>query len=232
MKPVMVFYAHALVQAGYLVLAVEQCGFGERKSTKWREAPRSCRHQALIDLMAGRTIIGERVWNRMCAIDFLTQRADIVEDTLGCVGNSGGGTTTPWLFALDERITVSVPSCFFCSFFAAIGSISHCECNSVPGILAWAEMGDLAALVAPRPLRAVNGQRDPIFLIDAARERFDALQHTYDVLSAAGDHLILGVADNVPPDANLHGLEAIKQRTEELGPVQPTDYGKRFVGIN
>ncbi len=35
----------------------------------------------------------------------------------------------------------------------------------------------------------------------------------------AGDHLILGVSDNVPPDANLTRLEAIKQRVAAFGPV-------------
>jgi hypothetical protein len=35
----------------------------------------------------------------------------------------------------------------------------------------------------------------------------------------AGDHLILGVSDNVPPDANLTRLEAIKQRVIAFGPV-------------
>lgn len=37
----------------------------------------------------------------------------------------------------------------------------------------------------------------------------------------AGDRLILGVADNVPPDANLARLEAIKARVEAFGPVRP-----------
>ena len=37
----------------------------------------------------------------------------------------------------------------------------------------------------------------------------------------AGDHLILGVADNVPPDANFARLEYIKERIKEFGPVQP-----------
>ena len=37
-----------------------------------------------------------------------------------------------------------------------------------------------------------------------------------------GDHLILGVSDNVPPDANLARMEKIKERIEAFGPVQPT----------
>ncbi len=175
-------YAQALAQAGYLVCAVEQRGFGERQSTQLADVARSCRHQALNYAMVGRTLIGERVWDGICAIDFIFRRGDVVEHALGCTGNSGGGTTALWLSALDERITVSVPSCYFCSFYASIGSIYHCECNYVPGILKLAEMGDLTALIAPRPLRAINGERDAIFPIAAAREQFKIVQRAYDLL--------------------------------------------------
>lgn len=36
----------------------------------------------------------------------------------------------------------------------------------------------------------------------------------------AGDHLILGVSDNVPPDANLDRLDRIKERVAAFGPVR------------
>jgi hypothetical protein len=36
-----------------------------------------------------------------------------------------------------------------------------------------------------------------------------------------GERLILGVSDNVPPDANLSRLDRIKERIEAFGPVQP-----------
>jgi hypothetical protein len=177
-------YAQVLARAGYLVCAIEQRGFGERQSTQFPDAPRSCRHLAFNYLMAGRNLLGERIWDGMCAIDFISQRTDLVPDALGCTGNSGGGTTTLWLSALDERVTVVVPSCYFCSFGASIGSIQHCECNYVPGILQWAEMGDLAALIAPRPLCFVNGEQDPIFPINAAREQFETVLRAYRLHAA------------------------------------------------
>ncbi|MBM3802281.1 MAG: hypothetical protein FJW26_08200 [Acidimicrobiia bacterium] len=37
----------------------------------------------------------------------------------------------------------------------------------------------------------------------------------------SGEHLILGVADNVPPDANLDRLHRIRERIESFGAVQP-----------
>jgi hypothetical protein len=38
----------------------------------------------------------------------------------------------------------------------------------------------------------------------------------------AGDHLILGVSDNVPPDADLARLEQIRRRIQDFGPVPGT----------
>ena len=53
---------------------------------------------------------------------------------------------------------------------------------------------------------------------DAAFEAYlDALFAPLD----GGDHLILGVSDNVPPDANLARMERIKERVEDFGPVTP-----------
>jgi hypothetical protein len=37
-----------------------------------------------------------------------------------------------------------------------------------------------------------------------------------------GDHLILGVSDNVPPDAQLARLAQINQRVADFGAIQPT----------
>ncbi len=177
-------YAQALAEAGYFVCAVEQRGFGERMSDHpyGHGLPSTCRHLAFSHLLGGRTLLGERCWDGICAINYLATRDDLAPGTLGCTGNSGGGTTALWLSTIDERITVSVPSCYFCSFEASIGTVSHCECNYVPGILEWAEMGDLAAALAPRPFRAVAGARDPIFPIAAAREQFETVQRAYRLL--------------------------------------------------
>ncbi|MBN1965473.1 MAG: acetylxylan esterase [Anaerolineae bacterium] len=188
-------YAQVLAQAGYLVCAVEQRGFGERISDQVVDKgsfTSSCGHLAFEYLMQGRTLLGERCWDGMCALTYLQSRADVVPGAVGCTGNSGGGTTTLWLAALDERITVVVPSCYFCSFKASILGMAHCACNYVPGILPLAEMGDLAALIAPRPFRAIAGEHDPLFPVAATREQFETVQRAY-ALFDAGDRCSLAV---------------------------------------
>jgi hypothetical protein len=177
-------YAQALAQAGYLVCAVEQRGFGERISDQVREPgyPISCRHLSFEYQLQGRTLLGERCWDGMCAINYLQSRDDLVPGALGCTGNSGGGTTTLWLSAIEDRISVVVPSCYLCSFKHSILGMNHCECNYVPGILEYAEMGDLAALIAPRLFRAIAGEHDPIFPIEGVREQFETVRRAYQLL--------------------------------------------------
>jgi hypothetical protein len=61
----------------------------------------------------------------------------------------------------------------------------HCECNYVPNILSAVEMGDLAALIAPRPFRALNGEADDLFPVQAARGQFASIERAYTLLDAA-----------------------------------------------
>ena len=181
-------YAQALACAGYLVCAVEQRGFGERVSDQTGEGvyPRSCRHLAFEYLMEGRTLLGERCWDGMVALSYLKRRDDVIPGVMGCTGNSGGGTTALWLSALDERITVSVVASYLCSFKHSILGMTHCECNYVPGILQYTEMGELAAMIAPRPFLAIAGERDPIYPIEGVRQQFETVKRAYDLLGLSG----------------------------------------------
>ena len=63
----------------------------------------------------------------------------------------------------------------------------HCECNYVPGILRFAEMADLAALIAPRPLLIEAGTADPIFPVDAVRAGCAEVARAYALLGVDGN---------------------------------------------
>lgn len=174
-------YAQGLAQAGFLVCAVEQRGFGERLSQLdvGRMHANSCRHLAFFYQMMGRTLVGERCRDGMVALDVVAQRNDVRRHALGITGNSGGGTTTLWLGALDPRPRAVVTGSYFCTFRGSIMNLRHCECNYVPGVAAHYEMGDIAALIAPRPHRIVQGEFDPIFPIEETRREFRRVQRVY-----------------------------------------------------
>ena len=96
-------------------------------------------------------------------------------------GNSGGGTVTVFASACDTRIALAMPGCYFCTFAGSIGSINHCDCNYVPGILRLGEMYDVAGLIAPRPFNAISGRTDPIFPIDQVELAYGKLREVYAV---------------------------------------------------
>ncbi len=174
-------YAEHLADCGYLVAAVEQRGFGERRTGTERGRPldRSCRELSFSYLMMGQTLMGERCWDGMCAASYLLSRPDAAPGGLGAAGHSAGGATALWLAVLDERIRAAVVSGYFCSFRDSILSIEHCECNYIPGILNLSEMGGLAATVAPRPLCVVHGEQDPIFPFAGTVREFEKVAQAY-----------------------------------------------------
>ncbi|MGC9349496.1 MAG: alpha/beta hydrolase family protein [Anaerolineae bacterium] len=171
------------VEQGYLAIAATTRAFGETRTREDKEEDKvhSCRTQLMHDLLVGRTPIGDRVWDISRLIDWALETQNIDPERIAITGNSGGGTISLFAAACDTRISVAVPSSYFCTFAGSIGSIHHCDCNYVPGILRLGEMYDVAGLVAPRPFCAIAGKDDTIFPIEYVRFAFDKLRRVYEV---------------------------------------------------
>ena len=58
-------------------------------------------------LLVGRQLASYRIWDGFRALDYLAGRPEVDPTRLGCTGNSGGGTMTAYLMALDDRISVA-----------------------------------------------------------------------------------------------------------------------------
>jgi len=52
------------------------------------------------------------IWDGMRGIDYLQSRPGVDPERIGITGNSGGGTQTSMLMALDDRIKAAAPSCY------------------------------------------------------------------------------------------------------------------------
>jgi dienelactone hydrolase len=128
-----------------------------------RHGNRPCRSQLMHCLAAGRTAIGERVWDMQRILDWALGLPEVSGDEVLMMGNSGGGMVTVFAAACDERITIAVPSCSFAPTAATSGYLFHCDCNMVPGLLDIGGLPGVAGLIAPRWLLAVNGRRDRLF---------------------------------------------------------------------
>src|SRR5207237_3992482 len=120
-----------LAKNGLAVLSYDPIGQGERVQLLDRMGKPAVKGSTtehtltgIGALLVGRETASYRVWDGIRSLDYLTSRSEIDPKRLGCTGNSGGGTMTAYLMALDERIVAAVPSCYITSLerlFATIG---------------------------------------------------------------------------------------------------------------
>lgn len=173
--------AKRAIRDGRAALVIEARNFGECSLEGYGT---SCTEAAKIALLAGRTVIGERVWDAMRILDAVLEKYKML-DTEGivCTGNSGGGTATYYLSCLDERIAIAAPSCSVCDFDSSIAAMPHCLCNHIPSIRKYFEMGDLGGLIAPRTLVVAAGKTDAIFPEAGTKRTFENIKRLY---AAAG----------------------------------------------
>ncbi|MFW6059303.1 MAG: alpha/beta hydrolase family protein [Phycisphaeraceae bacterium] len=131
-------------------------------------------------LLAGRTAIGERVWDAQCIIDWALAELNIDSERILVTGNSGGGVATLFIAACDARVTVAVPSCSYTVWVTEGGTFPLCPCNAVPGITRFGEGWDVAGLIAPRWLMCVHGSTDPTRPPEEAAPAIAPLQRIYE----------------------------------------------------
>ncbi|MFT3676029.1 MAG: alpha/beta hydrolase family protein [Chitinophagaceae bacterium] len=180
------------VKEGYIAIAPATRAFGETRTEEdiKEDKPFSCRIQLMHDLLLGRTPVGDRVWDMQRILDWAIANFDIDTSRVAITGNSAGGTVTLFTAAVDTRFTIAAPASYFSTFEGSIGSITHCDCNYIPGILNWGRMSDVAGLIAPRPISVIHGKKDEIYPIAETRKAFDQLRKIYEA-AGAGSHLQL-----------------------------------------
>jgi dienelactone hydrolase len=137
-------------------------------------------------LLVGRSAAGYRVWDGMRGLDYLASRPEVDPDRLGCTGNSGGGTETAYLMALDDRIRAAAPSCYITSLerlFATIGP-QDAEQNITGQVAFGMEHADYLTMRASRPTLMSVGTQD-FFDIDGAWTTFREVKNLYGLLGHA-----------------------------------------------
>jgi dienelactone hydrolase len=169
------------VKRGFVAVAPATRGFEPAAIpdlTK-RHGGRGCRSYLVHTLLAGRTTIGDRVWDMQRLLDWGLALPGVDADRVLVMGNSGGGVVTLYTAACDTRVKVAVSSCSFCTYVAENGHVHHCDCNLVPGILTFGEMHDVAGLVAPRHLLVVHGRKDDLFPATEVDRAVNAVREAY-----------------------------------------------------
>lgn len=195
-----------LARAGFVVLCLDMPGHGERRA----EGDESALAKAA--LWRGETLLGRMLADLTAGLEALLRDPGVAPDRIGAMGLSMGATHAYWLAALDERVAAVVHLCAFADMgplIATGGHDLHGIYMSVPGLLQHGDMGDVAAMIAPRPQLIAWGGRDPLTPEAATQPALARVRAAYRDADAAE-------ALRIVHDAQAEHEETPQMRTEIL----------------
>ena len=130
-----------------------------------------------VNLLWNISLMGLQTWDSIRALDFLESLPDADRKRLACTGESGGGTQTFMLGAVDDRLAAQAP----------VVMVSHtmqggCLCENAPGLRVEYSNMEIAAAAAPRPQILVAATGD--WTKDTLTVEGPAIEHIYQLLNA------------------------------------------------
>jgi len=176
----------AFARRGYVVLAIDACGFGERNG-QGPDGPTEKNYPAeetasKFDLWVGRTFWGMLLRDDLMALDFLASRPEVDPERIGVTGMSMGATRTWWLMALDERLKAGVAIACITRYQNLImhgALLGHDIGYFVPNMLAHFDSEAVVALIAPRPVLFQTGDQDSASPVEGIRIVESAVRPAY-----------------------------------------------------
>jgi dienelactone hydrolase len=183
-------YGVQFAQEGFITFCPDARGFGERQEEAAKESMlnSSCQWINNMAFPLGQTVTGMWTWDIHRLIDYVKTRKDCMSSRIGCAGLSGGGLQTLWAAALDTRIRCAVISGYMYGYKESLLDMhTNCSCNYVPHLYEHVDMGDIAALIAPRPLLVETGTADQLngaSGLDNVYSQMDIMRSAFGLLGA------------------------------------------------
>ena len=198
--------AQGLVQLGFVVLGFDPQGQGERvyypdasgKNSRFSSADDEHSVAGWQMLLTGDTATRLQTWDAVRSLDYLLSLPYVDQRNVATTGQSGGGTDSMFLLAVDDRVTCAVLTSantenFACKEFSAPGSTDDAEQNLIAAAPANFDRWDTLYPFAPKPLLLTVSDKD--FLgtyspqyINSGWEEFQHLKKIYSTLGKP-DHV-------------------------------------------
>jgi len=180
-----------LVKKGFVVLAIDPIGQGERlqyfdsvkgESTIGSSTLEHSYPSPQVFLLA-KSVARYFLWDGIRGIDYLVSRAEVDPKRIGVHGLSGGGTQTAYISAMDERVAASAPAGYITSYQRLLESIGVAdgEQNLKHETSGGIDHADFIELRAPKPTLIMATTED-FFSIQGVRETFDEVKRAYSLL--------------------------------------------------
>ncbi len=185
-------FAQGLARQGYVVLIFDPIGQGERlQYVTGQLEPRhgigvpEHIHIGNQQFLVGGFFGSWRAWDGIRALDYLLTRPEADPRHAGVTGNSGGGTMTTWLCALDPRWTMAAPSCFVTTFRRNLENELPADTEQCPprALALGLDHSDFIAAMAPKPVLLLGQEKD-FFDARGLEESYERLRRLYRALGA------------------------------------------------
>jgi dienelactone hydrolase len=158
-----------LARQGYVVFLYDMVGYNDSRQLEHRGfgGPR--------EYLWGLSVGGLQLWNSIRALDFLEALPYVRRDAIGVTGESGGGTQTLLLSAVDDRVKVAVPVNMI-----SLHMQGGCVCENPPALRLDTTNVEIAATIAPRPLLMVSATGD--WTVNTLEREYPAVRAIYTLL--------------------------------------------------
>jgi len=178
----------SLATKGFVALAWDPVGQGERlqifdQDLRESKVGNSTTEHTVVGtqcMLVGDHLARYTIWDGMRALDYLLSRKEVDPARIGLTGNSGGGTHTAYIAALDDRIQVAAPSCYITSWHLMLDTIGPQDAEQTFPL--WLQEGldypDYLYAFAPKPYLLLSAIRD-FFPIAGARETLAEAERVY-----------------------------------------------------
>ncbi len=172
---------HTLALNGYVALAVDPWGAGERTTTHGLSEYHGANLGASL-MNIGESLMGVQISDNIRAVDLLNTLPYVDSEKIGATGASGGGNQAMWLAAMDERVKAAVPVVSVGTFESYVMR-SNCICELlIDGLTFTEEAGVLALSKAIMPS---NHLRDaPSFLPKEMVRSYENAKPIFKMLGA------------------------------------------------
>jgi hypothetical protein len=175
--------AIGLARQGFVVFTHDMVGYNDS-----RQLPHTFGGRR--ESLWGLSLSGLQLWNAMRALDFLETLPYVRREGFGVTGESGGGTQTFLLAAVDTRVSVAVPVNMI-----SLHMQGGCLCENMPGLRHDINNVEIAATIAPRPLLMVSATGD--WTKETIEREFPAVRNAYALFNAAPKvHAVRFTADH------------------------------------
>jgi dienelactone hydrolase len=192
--------AATFARQGYVAFTYDMVGYADSAAISHQFA--GGHRENIVDREAlwGVNLLGLQLWDSIRSVDFLLTLPEVDPERIACTGESGGGTQTFLLTAVDDRVKLAAPVNMI-SFLMQGGSV----CENAPNLRIDTNNVEIGSLAAPRPMMMVSATGD--WTRNTMTSEYPAVDGIYKLFDA--EDKLKAIQIDAPHNYNQSSREAV-----------------------